>query len=244
MVPPDDIDREELSSLNEDYSPDNGFGVTVSNADNAAAYAELDSGELEISEDSSKLGAADKVELDLEDAPFLEEEEEEEETKPSDEVATGKGTGGATLPRWKGLVKNRRFQIAAAILLVLLIAIAIALAVILQPSDESSQEPAQQGNQTVPVQTPEEPEPEAQTLVWDPFWVEYVVDQGEVRFLHAKFATATTSEKLAFEISRKQTFLAEPENAEALKRDLLSVVNQYLTTGQVDTLLIEEYLIK
>jgi flagellar basal body-associated protein FliL len=33
-------------------------------------------------------------------------------------------------------------------------------------------------------------------------------------------------------------------NADELKRDILAVVNQYLSTGQIDQILLEDYIIK
>ncbi len=70
----------------------------------------------------------------------------------------------------------------------------------------------------------------------------------------------TNSSKLAWEINRKKTvlrdaiyyylkkqdliFLRDKQNADNLKKDLLSVVNQYLSNGKLSRLLIEEYFIK
>jgi len=256
-LPPDD------DSKLEGASPFAEIGDTE--GEEAPHGSELDTGQLSLSENSARLGAADKVELDLEDAPFLEEEEEVEEEKQPEAPAEGVSleTAAPALPRWKQLAKNPRVRIGAAVALLLLIVGSI-LAAYYWPSGETQEpeEPEQVANQTAPAEEPppEEPEVKVETVSWEPFWVEYVTTEGEVRFLHAKFATTTEDPKLAFEISRKETmlrdaiyyylrnkdliFLPGKENGEPLKKELLSVINQYLTGGQLDVLLIEEYLVK
>jgi flagellar FliL protein len=82
----------------------------------------------------------------------------------------------------------------------------------------------------------------------------------KVRFLHCRFALVTADPAAGREIDLKRLvlrdalyyylknknydFLAETKNMEALKKDLLSVVNKFLGADQIDTILIEEYLVK
>ncbi len=199
----------------------------------------------------------DKVELDLEDAPFLDEEEETEADKePKPPLDLG---GGA--PQKKGLaalLKNKKLLIGGGLGLLLLVT---ALIFLMRPS---AKEEAPPPPTPPPVEAQPEPakppEPEAIVVSWDPFWIEHTDTNGTVRFLVCKFSASTISEKLAWEIKHKQlvlrdaiyyflrnkdlTFLSDKTNVEVLKKDLLSVINQYLANGQLDDLLIEEYLVK
>ena len=90
--------------------------------------------------------------------------------------------------------------------------------------------------------------------------MEFTDSEGNVRFLVCRFAGMTTNETLKMEAEAKQLvlrdtiyyylmhkdkeFLGNTANAEALKRDILAVVNQYLSSGQIDQVLLEDYVIK
>lgn len=224
----------------------------------------LDTEELSGVDDAPVPPDADKVELDLEDAPFLEDEEEEEE-----EAATGEETYddlGKQPKKFdiKALLNDRRFQIGAgAGLLVLLLALIFLwpeqkpppdIAIDMPDSLTVSEQNATNATQQI-IQEKEE-----FIVGFEPFWVEHEEEDGTVRFLYCKFAAPAPSEKLAWEIRHKKvvlrdaifyylrnkdlTFLADKNNAEQLKQDLLSVVNQYLGNAQLETILIEEYLVK
>ena len=255
---------------------DNDFEEPFAEDSAPSGVAELDSETLrdidddevlmdEAVPDSSQLTAEDKVELDLEDAPFLEEDEEEEEEqaeaapRPSElpELPPDEGP-----PLWKRIVLDQRVWLAAAGVIILLLGVIIFL-LLPESSPETPQETPAAEVEPAPEEVPQEAEkaePLAHPVSWDPFWVEYEMPDGSLRFLRCKFSAQTDNEKIAWELSRKQTvvrdsiyyylrnkdltFLADKSNAEALKRDLLAVINQYLTSGELEVLLIEEYLIK
>ncbi|MFW5733716.1 MAG: flagellar basal body-associated FliL family protein [Oceanidesulfovibrio sp.] len=224
----------------------------------------LDTEELNAIDDAPITPDSDKVELDLEDAPFLEDEDEEEE----ESAATGEDAYAdlEKTPRKfdiRTLLKDRRFQIGGgAGLLVLLLALIFLwpepepppqIEIDLPDSLPMTEENAT--NATPPVEVKEEV-----IVAFEPFWVEHLEEDGTVRFLYCKFAAPASSEKLAWEIRHKKvvlrdaifyylrnkdlTFLADKTNVEQLKADLLSVVNQYLSNAQLETILIEEYLVK
>lgn len=224
----------------------------------------LDTEELSGIDDEPVAPDSDKVELDLEDAPFLEDEEEEEE----EAAATGEEEYSDLEEKPKKfdikvLIRDRRFQIGAGVGLLILIA---ALAFIVWPSVEPIPDiPVELPDQVAteqpqPPPPPPEEKPEEFIVSFEPFWVEHQEDNGTVRFLYCKFAAPAPSEKLAWEIRHKKvvlrdaifyylrnkdlTFLADKNNAEQLKKDLLSVINQYLGNAQLETILIEEYLVK
>ncbi len=228
--------------------------------DDSDPKAELDTEELT----SNLPKDQQKVELDLEDAPFLEEEDEEEEEEEEQEETPLEEPGPSDdgEPAW---YRRKKIVIPAAAGLVLILAVAAWF--LLRPSGEAP--PAAQvpeapqtveGEQAPPP--PPEPEPEVQDFMvtLDPFWVEQRGEDGAVRFLVCQFTTVTQDEKLSFEVSQKTTilrdavyyylknkdltYLSDKTNVEALKSDLLSVMNQYLAGGRLETILVDQYLVK
>lgn len=219
----------------------------------------------EIKEQEKAPGEGDKVELDLEDAPFLDEEEEEEE--PEDLVVPEEGEApdleGPSIDLDKMAARKKRlFMIIGAALGLLLI---LLILLIWSPWSEDEPEipepePQEEVEEEEQVVEEEEPTPQEFIVSWEPFWVEHRNDQGKVRFLVCKFSAPTDNEKLSWELKQKTvvlrdaifyylrnknlTFLSDKENVELLKADLLSVINQYLTNGRLENLLIEEYLVK
>lgn len=221
--------------------------------------AQLDTEELSISG-----GGEDKVELDLEDAPFLEEEEEaeveEESPPPTDPVVLEESPPKSSFfDKIKLLLKDKRVLIGLAGVLALLIGIVAFLMMGEAPRPEPKPEP-KQVQQPPPPPEPEEPEVPTFMVTWEPFWVEQRDDSDSLRFLVCKFSAVTENEKLAWEAKSKKVvlrdamfyylrnknlqFLADKNSVEVLKSDLLAVINQYLNNGQLEDLLIENYLVK
>ncbi len=216
---------------------------------------------------------SDKVELDLDDAPFLDDDDEEEEPpaeEPTQEVATteeGEEDGEkkpspikALVEKLKAFLKTKKGKFAliglgAAILLLL-------AAIIFMPAGEKPAPPPPPVVEEEPVVEiePDEVVPFEFIVSLEPFMVEYEQPDGSYRFLTTRISLATENEKLSFEIRNKMVvlrdaifyylrnkdmvFLADKNNVNELKRDLLSVVNQFLANDQLEVILIEEYLIK
>ncbi len=105
-----------------------------------------------------------------------------------------------------------------------------------------------------------EPEPEFHEIVnFEPFMVE-LGDKESIQFLYARFSFPARDELLDREIRDKSIilrdsiyyylrnqeaiFLRDNDNSDKIKNDLLSVVNQYLSSGSIKDVLIEEYLVK
>jgi flagellar FliL protein len=220
-------------------------------------YLDLDSSELEENK------APEKVELDLDDAPFLEEEEEVEETQeaepsPSVELDTQpeKVEQTKAIPFWK----KKWFLI----LLILIILVAGAIYYFIFRPQVTSSKPKSQPEevkerQISPPEPPPPPPPEEIIIPFEPFWVELKF-KNQTKFLYCKFQFSTTNDKLTWEIKRKQIilrdaiyyylrnkdfmFLNNEKNGKRLKKDILTVVNQYLNNGQLENILIEEYVLK
>ncbi|BBD07977.1 flagellar basal body-associated FliL family protein [Desulfovibrio ferrophilus] len=242
LLAPDTELEEDLSSVMEEHDGE--------------PKAELDAEEL--TKDLPK--EQQKVELDLEDAPFLEDDDDEDEEEDEEEEVLLEEPEPDGTPVW---YKNRKIQIAAGAILLLLVGVIIGT-LILKPEPEVTQPEVEQetleAEEAIPPPPPEEPEPEEYLVTLDPFWVEQKGENDKIRFLVCQFTAVTQNEKLSFEISQKTTilrdavfyylknkdltFLSDKKNAEALKADVLSVVNQYLSVDRLETLLIEQYLVK
>ena len=85
-------------------------------------------------------------------------------------------------------------------------------------------------------------------------------NEGKIFFLVSKFTAISKSEAVLQEMQNKvivirdalyyylknksYEFLTNPDNAQLIKHDLSSVINGYLTTGKVDDVLFERYVIK
>ena len=204
-----------------------------------------------------------KVELDLDDAPFLmddEEPEPEPEAPPDAESAPADAEAlpeGKKRLNFKALLKDKRVLAGAGSAFILLGVAAFFL--FSSPAEETPPPPEPESQTT--EEAPKEPaKPTEYYIRWEPFWVEFTDSEGNVRFLVCRFAGMTTNETLKMEAEAKQLvlrdtiyyylthkdkeFLGNTANAEALKRDILAVVNQYLSSGQIDQVLLEDYVIK
>lgn len=243
--------------------PGTEFEDDLASVGGAEPKAELDAEELSANLPKEQ----QKVELDLEDAPFLEEEDdEEEEEAPAEEAVpleAPKPSDSGDEPWYK----RRKIVIPAGAGLLVLIALLVwfltrpAKAPTPGPEpQEQAEEQTQEGQDVPPPPPAEEQEVQEFMVTLAPFWVEQREGDGKVRFLVCQFTTVTENEKLSYEISQKTTilrdavfyylknkdltYLSDKTNVEALKADLLSVMNQYLSVDRLETILVDQYLVK
>ncbi|WP_243545984.1 flagellar basal body-associated FliL family protein [Pseudodesulfovibrio tunisiensis] len=238
LLVPDDTE-ETTAALAEDVSEESG----------QQPKAQLD--------DSEASRAAQKVDLDLDDAPFLEAEEEDElpleeehETPLFEEEKPEKSNLAALL--------GNKLVWAAAVIVILLAVIAI----LLLREPEVVEVPVE----VPPVAQPETPAepvvPESQDILvrLDPFLVEQKDDKGQVRFLEVRLVLTTPDDGLARQFKQETytvrnavyyylknkdlQFLSDKKNSDRLKKELLAVINQYMGFGQFETLLFEQYLVR
>lgn len=206
---------------------------------------------------------ASKVELDLDDAPFLQEDQEEPAAEEApeeagDELAMPEGEEEPKQSLLKRLLKRKKLLIGGGVGFLLIIG---ALVFLLLGGEEPVTPPEIEPEITEPEELPPiEAKPGEVLVRWEPFWVEYSEQDGETRFLVCQLSAPTTDPELKMEADLKTlairdaiyyylshkpiTFLSEQRNADALKEDLLGVVNGYLSRGQFSQIYIESYLIR
>lgn len=220
--------------------------------------AQPDVGPLNTEESSN---AAAKVELDLEDAPFLQEDAlpkpagqplPAEEPKPgsgNDDEENSDETAGAKR-------KKKLFIVIGGGVLSALAASAAVWWFLLRtpPPPPVVVEP-----EIIKIPSPPATAvPTEYVIDFEPFLVELPDGKGGVVFLAAKFAAITRAERLVGETRNKMPllrdavfyylrnkpykFLVSPENAPAIKQDINSVLSGYLAAGKIDDILFESYL--
>ena len=215
--------------------------------------AKLDDSEL--SDDLPK--ALQKVDLDLDDAPFL--EEEPEETAP----AAAEEPGPTIAPAAEAPGKSKR-KLLVIVGLALVLVVGGALFFLLKkpvaPPVEAP--PVEAPPPLVPLEPPPEPPKPRQEIVMgmEPFLIELTDAEGRTRFLTIRFTAVTTDPAVELEFKRNRivvrdavyyylknkslAFLTDKNNADMLKKDVLSVINQFVGAQPLDNLLIEDLLVK
>jgi flagellar FliL protein len=199
-----------------------------------------------------------KVELDLDDALFLDVEEEEPKPKAPEPEAPPPAPQPESAPTKPPLWKRPAVLAAAGVLLFLLGGLVVYL---LLPTKEATPPPPPPPpkEEKKPQKPPQEKPITLHTITFEPFMVEYD-HNGTTRFLTCKFSISGIPDILEWEVRRKKiilrdavyyylrnkglSFLSDTKNAEKLKEDILAVMNQYLGNGQIETLLIDEYVIR
>lgn len=193
-----------------------------------------------------------KVELDLDDAPFL--KDEQESAPPA--VQDGKKLPAEGPPDPQATKKKKILVLgaAAAILLLLLVGAAawwffmrtpppppleIKPEVIVVPSKPVDAPPADYVKELAPFVIPHK-------------------TNNMTRFLVCKFSTISKSPRVSGEMDHKMIslrdalffylcgkgdgYLLDPNNAVNIKKDLTNILNDYLSSGRIDDILFESYL--
>lgn len=193
-----------------------------------------------------------KVELDLDDAPFLVDDVEEPD-QPEDGQTPAVPEQAAPAADFKK--KKILLLIVAALLLLAALGAAawwFFLRVPARVQDLPKPEVI-----VVPSKSAATAKPEY-VKEFAPFLVERPDGKGGSRFLICKFSTLTKVPNLDKEMDQKMLslrdalyfylrskdndFLLAPANVQTIKKDLTSVLNNYLTQGQIEDVLFESYL--
>ena len=213
--------------------------------------------------DSLKPTKDDKVELDLDDAPFLMEDEEEEEEQIFDDATVSSAdsfSSSAESDETQDAARAKKRKLMFGALGVLIIALIAVGWNVLNPSEPPVPVKRVIKKEKGKYDTPPIVQKDKFDVTWKPFWVEQRDNEEDIRFLVCKFAVYTDNEKLAWEARKKKVtlrdaifyylrnkdlkFLSNKDNAQLLKTDLLAVVNQYMGHGQFKEVFIENYLVK
>ena len=216
----------------------------------APEKAQPDTGALSVDDFAGQ--ASQKVQLDIDDAPFL---------MAFDDSALPVPEQTETLPAVEEEVKPPRFwekrpvQISAGALLALLLALVVYFWFFSgpPPTPPAVIEP-------VIIVVPSEKQLEGSkdvTLAFEPFMVEQR-SGGSVRFLQARFTAVSSNTDVINEAKGKllllrdaifyylrnktHEYLVDPANAQTIKQDLLDIVNGYLVKGKLDDILFENYI--
>ncbi|MEZ0575081.1 flagellar basal body-associated FliL family protein [Halodesulfovibrio aestuarii] len=204
----------------------------------------------------------DKVELDLDDAPFLMEDEDEDEEQPLDNSTSTNADSfsSSEVETDPEAVRKRKRKLMFGGIGLLVIALIALGWNMLQPKDTPRPVKRIVKKEKGKYDTPPIVQKDKFDVTWEPFWVEQRDSKKDIRFLVCKFAVFTDNEKLAWEAKNKKVtlrdaifyylrnkdlkFLSDKENVQLLKSDLLTVVNQYMGNGQFKDVFIENYLVK
>lgn len=195
-----------------------------------------------------------KVELDLDDAPFLQAEEKEKTpVNVPDDLAETEDQADGKARRKKRLVI---FGGAAAALLLICCVGAWWLFFNGPPPP-----PPAMASKPEVVVVPNMPTGAVQPEIvreFAPFIVPYTNSAGETGFLVCKFSAITSDESVNQEVQHQilplrdaiyyylrgkdNAFLLDTRNGDKIRQDLLSVFNDYLTRGKLDDIVFESYL--
>ena len=220
---------------------------------------------------AAALATLPKVQLDIDDAPFLRELEAAAPPKPAPEPDAEQTPETAPAPESKTASASRKKKliiIAAIAGLVLLLAGGGALWWFVLRTPPPPPSPPVAPTVIVVPGAQAKQQPADFYIAFAPFWLELTdedkqgrnADKDGVYFLVCKFTAVTLSEAVLQETQGKQlvlrdalyfylknksyTFLTSSENTQTIKNDLVSVLNGYLITGKVEDLLFERFVSK
>lgn len=222
-------------------------------ADETGLKQEDDSLDLLISSTSEPPAPVKKVELDLDDAPFLQADEkapvvashEDAVPEPAEDEAAAKAR------------KRKKLLIIGGAALVLIIAAVAVWWFFFRTPPPAGPEPLKPEVVVVPRAAAPAVNQEI-VREFAPFVVPVREADGKQSFLVCKFSAITKDQSLNREIdqqrialrdaiyyylrSKDNPFLLDARNAPKIKQDLLSVFNDYLTQGKLEDILFESYL--
>lgn len=202
--------------------------------------------------------ALQKVELDLDDAPFL---EEEEETPPADAIPEAPPPQQFDQPVKLPVWKNKKVLIGGGGGLLLLLGLAIWWFFLRSVEPPPPPPPPPVVEPPKPAEPPPPPPPTDVYVPMEPFVVEKTDAKGVSKVLTVKIKlvykedprlaqelqakTFSVRDGLYFNLKNKSfDLLTDKDSVEPLREELRGVVNNYLNSGQIDQVLFEELLVK
>ncbi|MBQ7739420.1 MAG: flagellar basal body-associated FliL family protein [Desulfovibrionaceae bacterium] len=196
-----------------------------------------------------------KVELDIDDAPFLKEEPKTEEK------AEGENLPAEGEPDQAKKKKKKKLLILIAGGAVVLIALGVAAFFFLSGPPASPPPPPPEEVKPNIIVVPSKPTVQAIPDVvrdFEPFIVPVGSSTATTNFLVCKFSAVAKSPAINTEIDHKMLvlrdavyfylrgkpaeYLLDSANAPAVKRDLVDILNGYLQRGKLQDVLLDSYL--
>ena len=205
-----------------------------------------------------------KVTLDLDDAPFMQEEAPPEEKKEKGADSSGGGSApadasGADAPQKKS--KKKLFIIAGAAVALLVILAAVYFLFLRGGGDEPPPPPPPEPPKPEIVVVPSKPKVEVKPDIikdLEPFVVPHTDTSGGAHFLYCKFSFVSKDPMLGQEVdsrllplrdaiffylkSKSTEYLTNAQNAGTIKKELRGVVSDYLTRVKLEDVLLDSYL--
>lgn len=196
-----------------------------------------------------------KVELDLDDAPFLQVPEEKSPAVREDD-ALAVPESDAPAQNSDDRKKRKKLIIIAGAVLLPVLGAAGWWFFLRTPPPPPPPPPAPE---VIVVPSKPAVQPDSDHIKeFAPFLVPGVDAKGETRFLVCKFSTLSKQGELDKEMdhkmislrdaiyyylhSKSSDYLTNARNAPAIKQDLIAVLNDYLTQGKIEDILFESYL--
>ena len=219
--------------------------------------------EVQVAGEGGDSAAPAKVSLDLDDAPFMQEEPAEEEKPAAKDEAAKDGDaaapeGGEEKPKKS---KKKLFIIAGAAVALLVILAAVYFLFLRGGGDEPPPPPPPEPPKPEIVVVPSKPKVEVKPDIvkeLEPFIVPHAEPTGGARFLYCKFAFVSKDPMLGQEVdsrllplrdaiffylkSKSTEYLTNAQNAATIKRELRGVVSDYLTRVKLEDVLLDSYL--
>lgn len=201
-------------------------------------------------------GRQGKVELDLDGAPFL-----QEEAPPAALAAPKKERAEAGKEPEKKPAKSRKKLLLILGPLLLLGLAAAAYFLFFSGKKDERDLPPEATVITVPS-TPFAGAAPADQFIIDtpPFWVELKDQAGEARLLRVTIRIPTEHNDNVMEFNAKKliirdalfyyltnkdyAFLSDNRNLDVIKRDMTSIINEYLTTEKIKEVLLADFIIR
>ncbi|MBO4334256.1 MAG: flagellar basal body-associated FliL family protein [Desulfovibrio sp.] len=193
----------------------------------------------------------DKVQLDLEDAPFLKEEPEEQEKQQEEAQESA-----PAVPEKKP--KKKKFVIIA-LAAILITAGVVGFIFFGSPAPPPPPPPPKPKPDVIVV--PSKPDAKSSpdiVMEFERFIIPVGNSLSSTNFLICKFSTVSKSPTINSEIEQKMLvlrdavyfylrgksyeYLLNPDNATAIKSDLVGILNDYLGHGKLEDVLLDSYL--
>lgn len=207
-----------------------------------------------------------KVELDIDDAPFLGEKEEakpvaapQNEAPPAPKAQPVEPKTLKSVFLSKLLADKKKLAAVIGACVVLFVILPVSIMLLMGGEKAPPAPPVERVVVSGEPQRDDAPAGPSFLFRLGSFFIERQGSEGELRFLRASFAVPTENPGLFIELGVKElavrdaiyyylrnkplTFLVDKDSKEDLKQDLLSVINEQVSAEQVTEIFVEEYLV-